>query len=511
MKNKLKKIVATAMAAACVLPCFAACGSKNDENTLVISAIKQGYGVKWLEALGEKFEEKKGVKVKIYPTVKDDAIDVEVKSGASQSDLLFESFPHWERIYRPTMVGSTTYDVLVEDLTELYKTKIPGENVTIEEKFSDYVTNEFNLDGKYYHFSWVASQSGIVYNKKVWNSEWKVPRTTNELIALCDTIKQNTSGTKIPFVYSLKSSYWGAVFSTWAAQYEGLEAMAQYNAGYDSDGNRYVPEMVLYDGFERCLEVMETLLKHENGYTHPNSKEYNFTDAQVKFLEGEAVMQPNGDWLQSEMSANFSADEVDIEMMKTPIISSITEKCSAVKTEEQLLQVIDYIDGVEGATLPAGLSDDHADVKKIREARAIYYAGLNDTASIPVYSTKKDLAKEFLQFMASDEGIETYCKASGGYRMHFKYDYEKESLKDVRSGFLDSTLNLWKTGKPFCLSEKDRIFLGGMQFLRTNMNSVETYLSATNGIDRLTANQIFMKNYENVSAIWDSLYANVQE
>lgn len=518
MKKTIKsvaRVLAVGTAVTCLSSGFVACGATQDySNTLVISTMNKGYGMSWINALAEDFTTKTGIEVKVFPSVLDGTIDTELNSGMSNADVLFEEYPYWARVESSKTVGGKTYDTLVEDLTDIYKANIPGETETLEEKLGEYVTTEYNVGEKYYHVPWIASMMGIVYNKKVWKDEWKIPRTTNELIALCDTIKASESGVNVPFIYSLKNTYWGSVYATWAAQYEGIYAVNQYNAGYDSEGNRYQPTMVLYDGFERALEVMEVLLKHENGYMHENSIEYSFTDAQVKFLEGDAVMQPNGDWLQTEMSANFSKDEVDIAMMQTPIISCITEKCSVVKTEELLVQVIDYIDGVQGATLPEGLTDNHADVKKIKEARFSVSSSLNYTASIPIYSTKKDYAKQFLQFMYSKQGIETFYESTNGLHLPVVYDYEAAGLMDGATSFLKSTLSLWEKARGnntlFYFSEKDRIFRGGLLFLKTNMSYPEVYLSAVQGIDRLSAHQIYMKNYENAEAIWDSLYSYIE-
>ena len=45
--------------------------------------------------------------------------------------------------------------------------------------------------------------------------------------------------------------------------------MNDYDDGYDPNGERYTPELVLYKGFEEALKVLETLLKNENGYMQP--------------------------------------------------------------------------------------------------------------------------------------------------------------------------------------------------------------------------------------------------
>lgn len=254
----------------------------DDPNTLVIDAFEGGYGIKWLQEIADRFEEKnEGVTVKVYGTQDDSVFSEHLMSGRLTSDIVFERYPFWERVMRPTTIGNTTYDCLLEDLTDIYTSKIPGEDVTVEEKLIDEVADYYKTDGKYYHFNWAVGPMGILYNEKQWKTGWKIPRTTDELIELCDTIKADK---KIPFVYSLKNTYWG-FYDVWAAQYEGLEAMNDYDDGYDPNGERYTPELVLYKGFEEALKVLETLLKNENGYMHPSSQEYTFTEAQIKFLE----------------------------------------------------------------------------------------------------------------------------------------------------------------------------------------------------------------------------------
>ena len=515
MKKFWKKATGICLAAVLTMGCAAgltACtnADESDPNVLVIDAFKGGYGVDWLGAIARAFEEKnEGITVKVYPTEDDSTFGTALTSGRLTSDIVFERYPHWDRILRPTTIAGTTYDCLYEDLTDIYTAKIPGEDVTIEEKLIDGVADYYKTDGKYYHFNWAVGMMGILYNEKQWKSSWQLPRTTDELLELCETIKADN---KTPFVYSLKNTYWG-FYDVWAAQYEGLDAMNDYDEGYDPSGSRYTPELVLYQGFEEALEVLQELLKDENGYMHPSSRDYTFTDAQIKFLEGEAVMQPNGDWIQSEMSANFTEDEVTIQFMKMPVISSIVDKCPSItgtaeEKEEKLCSIIDYVDGAEGAALPAGVSE--TDVEYIRTARSLFHTtGQEHTAYIPVYSNKKDLAKQFLQFMATDEAIELYVKASGGYRTMFEYDYNKPELQESMSSFMKSTNKLTEESQLFFLKHKDPIFsLTGYVFMRNGITGwPETYLSAVNPDDYLSASEIYQRNYTTLKSQWDSYLA----
>ena len=510
--NVFKKLTALLLSSAAVFGCLAGCGASNDPNTLYIDAFEGGYGVEWLYALGEEFEKKnEGITVKINETSDDSTFSTMLMSGRSTADIVFERYPFWDRIFRPTVVGSTTYDPILEDLTDIYNAKIPGEDVTIAEKLPEDVRAYYETDGKYYHFNWAAGMMGLLYNKNVWSSSWKLPRTTDELISLADTIKK---AGKVPFVYSLKDSYWG-IYVVWAAQYEGLETMAAYDEGYAPNGKRYVPELALYPGFEEALKVLEVLLKDENGYCHSRSKEVDFTMAQNMFLEGDAVMQANGDWIESEMRANFAAGETDIEFMKMPVISSIVDKCPSITgTEEEkeakLCAVVDYVDGADGATLPEGVTQQ--DVEYIRSARSMMQTiGQDHSAYIPVYSTKKDIAKKFFQFMASDEGIEIYVKSSGGYRTMFEYDYSKSELQNGISSFMKSTNALFEQSSHYFMPMKNKLFsLTGMQFMENGLVDVEVYLSASNPKDYKSASEIFLANYKNLEKEWTN-YLNTAQ
>ena len=56
-----------------------------------------------------------------------------------------------------------------------------------------------------------------------------------------------------------------------------------------------------------------------------------------------------------------------------------------------------------------------------------YTIGGNHTVGIPVYATAKDLAKEFLKFMLSDEGYRIYFDATTGNQLPIKYDLQNDT------------------------------------------------------------------------------------
>lgn len=162
-----------------------------------------------------------------------------------------------------------------------------------------------------------------------------------------------------------------------------------------------------------------------------------------------------------------------------------------------------------GARIPDGISEE--DVDRISTARSLLHVtGQEHAAYIPVYSQKKELAKRFLQFMATDEAIEMYVKASGGYRTMFRYDYDKPEIQNAMSTFMKSTNELIENSKLFFLKHKDPIFsLTGLVFMKNGITGTpESYLSAGNAKDYLSASEIYQKNYTSLKAQWKNYLAS---
>lgn len=126
-------------------------------------------------------------------------------------------------------------------------------------------------------------------------------------------------------------------------------------------------------------------------------------------------MMITGSWIANEMKGAGSTDDFDL--MKTPVISSITDKLTTVKKESELRKVITAIDAVtdgekdiaeyqDGENYKVdGLSVSAADWTYIRLARnsiASNYSG--EGMFIPTYSNAKEGAKQFMYKM-DEKGV----------------------------------------------------------------------------------------------------------
>jgi hypothetical protein len=107
----------------------------------------------------------------------------------------------------------------------------------------------------------------------------------------------------------------------------------------------------------------------------------------------------------------------------------------------------------EGKTSLAGVSAD--DFAIVKEARTCKSTLGGHVAFIPENSDAKDLAKDFLTFMASDKGIETFMKATRGVSTAFKYqmDYESDLFKGFsplqQQRIKDTSVDDWYVGKGY--------------------------------------------------------------
>lgn len=526
-KRRLSKVMGCLIAAITLLTgCFAGCGGnsvKNNPDTLRIWIYYGGYGVNWLKDDMVKLYQEKYPDQKVDVRIgykQGDAVE-ELKSGSSTIDLYFARGDMFKYVLQPTNLFGTQYQTLIEDITDIYNETLPGETVTMKEKmdksFSEYAGVEKGDGVHYYTAPWAIGQNGLIRNNKIWKEEWGTPRTTDELFTILDKIKSEGN---YPIIFSLKEGqYWDAFYQIWFYQYEGYQNYLNFFNGIDSLGRENTPEVLLYDGKLESMKVISRILNPDNGYWDTaRCGSVSFTNAQQYFLDGtfNNPLTCNGDWMNYELidGGNKSSD-IDIEMIKTPIISSLGTKLGI--TDNTLAEIVDYVDGKTSSVPEFASTEGYSDeevIDKVREAR-----GMNPTASsmhnmwIPIYARNKDAAKKFIQLMATDEAIETFVKATQGYLLPYNYDYS--TLESVMSPYIKSTndkiIASFKSQEDYerivpLYMAKSRLFaLGGLSVNGNNLNgSIIGRFCAINPNDRRTAEQIFEEDYNGVKSRWSS-------
>ena len=487
----MKKFLMFLLSLTTAASCFAAagCGKKVDPNALVIEYYKAGYGDTWIKSLASEYTKRYGQEVVLLPREGAQGLTKmsgSLRSGTAETDLFFAGDPSFGDIYRGTVsAGGQLYDSWFADLTDLYKSTIDGEDITVEDKMLDYFQEYFKMDtedGKYYDqkyhfFPYVTGMFGIVVNVNVWNKVAQgkeYPRTTDELLEVCNDVKSQVA----PFLYSVSEEYWTAALPLFMHQYEGDERMNNFYKGYGPTQDvRYDTNMVAYTGYKEALMFFENLLMPANGYMHPSCSSYSFTQMQGLFLEGKSLFVVNGDWLENEMILNYA--DANIEMIKTPVLSAVADKCSfsAAENRDQILRdIIDYVDG-KTQTQPANCNAE--DIEIVRKARSVeYMTGNSNTAYIPSYSNQISAAKDFLRMMASDEGMKIFRNGTNGSEMPFRYTNAANAENPNASVFRKSINNILSVSSARFINKKDKIYsIGGIKVQLYN-NSYGRFVDA---------------------------------
>ncbi len=502
MKAFMKKTITLLLVGVMMVSLLAGCGAKNkvDKNALVITVAKLGYGDQWLMELAEAYEAKTGTKVQVISKVGDSglsAIKGEMQSQAAETDIFFtRAQEFFKSIYKGAVnIGGTNYECEFADLSDVWNNKAAdGESKTVKEKMDPAFEEYYNVDDKYYGLPWANGVMGLVRNNNVWEklgmTEEDMPLTTDQMFALCDQVK--AKGTA-PFIYSLEAEYYSTVAPIWFAQYEGSESMNYFNNGMDPVGENS-SNLYAFDGQVEALKIIQELVNTDNGYQHSMSASSSFTDMQSTFLVDEALFCVNGAWLETEMGDAYKG--ANIEFVKMPVISSLTDRLETVSDDATLAAVIRYVDGSGEA--PAGVSEE--DIEIVRDARENSYtrSGFDHTALVPAYSNKLAEAKDFLKFMCSDEGLDIYYKATNGNQLPIENTAGYSTDVEV-SPFRESVNELLAEGKicEYDAFVKAKVYaIGGVSryWYNGSGNFVRALLEGKTPEEICVANNDYLKN-----------------
>ena len=530
MKNNVKKIMGMSLALILsfgVVGCSGGGKTADDEQTLQIYCNDSGYGTDWCDAMIEVFKEQDWVKQK-YPNLKipkptynsiDTYVTDRISTNADSNtfDLMFAA-----KMY------SYSGSQYLLDLTDVvYNQKVPGEDVLYKDKMDNsylqsltYVDKK-TKEEKLYMTPWASGMEGICYNQKILDAyNLKVPNTTKEFSNACAVIKATPSKSGNEYGYSIIQSkdatYWDYLFEIFWAQYDGIKTVDDFWNGkyFDEDLNGYVVSNEIFNhlGRKKALDVYADVLDYDKGYVSSNSFTDEFMAAQTSFLDGKYAFHVNGDWFDNEMHEIAEAIEGEggdvsgIKIMKTPIVSSIIERpeCKTIENDAELSALITAIDNGSTSLTGTGYDVSQEAYDKIKEARSIVFSiGGTLNGIIPSYAKGKDVAVDFLRFMATDLGLETYMEASYGASLPFDYDVKAENmdLYNKLSTFQQGRLDYFNSYDVYTLPDPAKYPLrtyGGLWYLASTTQS-PWVIFTTNGCPDDKAQSMFdeTKNYWN--------------
>lgn len=543
-----------ALGAGALTGCGGGGGKKENTETFVeIQAYDRGYGIDGIRAVAEQYMElNEGVTIDITG-VTDSTLATDIYAGPSivTTDMYFYG---GDNLFNLVNSGSVTFNGVsypnyFESLNEVYNAVPEGETMAIKDKMLDSYEEFYNVDsdldgqpdGNYYCAPWMGGFTGIIYNSKMFeNYGWTVPVTTDELFELCEQIvatdakstNKNSVGDSIdiaPFSFCLEDSYWEYVYLQWWAQYDGIETFNNFFKGQDINGN-YTADIAASQGRLKMLEVLDGVLgtyelvdgqkvKRDNVYCDPTLTTRSYIDTQSTFLNAEgarvnlngattSAMMPNGDWLENEMYTNFSdkieSGEVEFKMMKTPVISAITDKLS-FKDDADLRELIRWIDGGKAEAEKPGFDFTDDDLKIVEEARGVGSSiGQRYSVYIPSFATAKEAAKDFLIFLYSDEGIRINALNSRGNDMPFTFDWS--AVRNELSTFENSKLDVLKSTTTYAFNADNHPmrYRGGVTSFKI-YTPVEANFNVSSVMDYIDPQTIFIDNFSEFQRLWKTM------
>ena len=486
--KKMLKVVALISAIVLSFTTFTACGKKkvaDDEKTLEIYVTELGNGIQWAYDMEKVFEEANpDINIEI---TSDKGVELginKVLSGPdiNTADLMFTA-EDWESIVLSGSKSVSGYDYAIADMTEFLQTEIDGEKLI--DKFRPYLLTglgiemeAFDYEPHYFALPDTAAANGIIYNASLFEeNDWELPRTTNELLELCETIKD---AEYICFCNDANTGYVGYLPRIFWGQYDGADYYYDYiNPMSEDDWYEYSTNPTS-KGRLYAMMVTEELFNKDAGYVSSTIQQDDFSRAQGRLVSRQGAMAINGSWFDNEMSiaieqANEQGNNYKTGMMKTPIISCIVDRLDFWSKEynksyyeaigdgaitpmidtfdEYLAKLVDYVDG-KTTTVPTISIGGHNytatedDIEIIREARKCYNTLGGGGIVIPSYAKAKDAAFKFLEFFYSEEGCSILVDNLKGTLSAVEYDYTKWSGYENASKLQLDVIDIIENGTP---------------------------------------------------------------
>lgn len=454
----MKKVITILLSAVLTAGVFAGCGNRvdsSDPQTLEVYLYNAGYGEDWCQDLLDAFAAEAWVQEK-YPDLTIAFEPDETSSRAQELLAASERANKYDLVMGTGLESLLGPDAQALDLTEVvYESQVPGEDILFKDKLLPSYLESAAYKGRagseeepaYYQVNWASGMTGIIYNETKLNAlktdvlknvlPNDVPNTTDELLAVLRAVKDangaNSAYTETSsFATYGASSYAHYLYYIWWAQYETSAEYINFYNGIDSETESRSPAIFLQDGLLEALTVLEQIYYRTNGYVwiNPNTGREAYRETQNRVQLGNALFMANGDWADNELATlreglieqNGSADTV--KLMRTPVISSIIDHTPSIPDDKTLSAVVNAID--KGETGYGSVTEtDFAIVKAAREV--VYSIGPGHNAFIPSYAAGKEVAIDFLRFMATDKAQEIYIRSTNGASLPFKYDLKAKN------------------------------------------------------------------------------------
>ena len=486
----------------------------NDTKTLNIKIYKSGYGDAFVSNWIYEFEniyKDEGYKINIVDST-------EYLQGSMVTNEMILGKKNTTDLYITGNVSpnalknasdSEEMDMIAAKLNDVYDStpiKADGteETVKIKDKLMPGFDKYYKLGDDYYTFAFRSSPVGLVVNPDVFPAGKEYPRTSDELLALCDEIRDIDG--LYPFAYGGQNAhaYLYGMEDVWVAQYSGIGYYQDFCAmNYEVPAEAY--ELYKNEGWIKSLDVIKKIQSGATGekYNFANAVGAKANQAQHNLLTGKAVFMCVGQHLQNEMYTNYAEATKKMIMLKAPVLSAIKDKCESIGTDAELSALVKAVDEGRTELSGDGYEVTESDYTTVKTARNIVYDwGAPHSIVVNAYSEKLDIAKLFLRYIASDDAARTAYLASTSvscYSVGSSVDY---SAMHTDSEFLKTAAKVSEAASVIY-----RMPLGNRT--KYSMDIFNVHLGLENKFysnDSLTAEKVMEDEYKRAKELWEQRY-----
>lgn len=343
------------------------------EGTVKVGVLDAGYGLDgWYEVVAAFEASHPGVTVELIADKKlEDVIGPSMKAG-DYPDVI-----HLATGREAGLTETFIKDNALEDLTGFLNMTVPGENITVGEKiipgFLDTSFTNPYTDGKTYLAPMYYSPCGLFYNAGLFAEKgWDLPETWDDMWALGDMAAEE--GIAL-FAYPT-TGYFDAFF--YALMYEAGGADFFERATHYEEGIWQSAEA------QTAFDIVTKLAAYTEKSVPSNANDDTFLKNQQLILDNKALFMPNGNWVIGEMIDAPRAEGFEWGFMALPAITSGGDRYSYTWFEQ---------------------------------------------AWIPVGAENKELGKEWLAYLYSDEAAEIMSKYGAIQAVTGVADYLEGDMK----------------------------------------------------------------------------------
>lgn len=349
---KKKRVLSLLLTVAMVASLAVGCGSSSDKDAkgedgkvLKFAAFEGGNGAEIWKNIAAAYEEKTGVKVDLHLSSElDKDLQKDFKNG-DIPDVVYYNLGQESGFTETMLKEHAVADISDVFDDELKEKLVPG--------ITENVAAQPYADGKVYLAPIIYTPTGLWYNKDLVGEgkKYALPTTWDEFFALGDQAKAD--GISL-FTYP-QSGYFDATMYQMLAQAGGMDF---YNKAVNYDAKTWTSK--------EGKQVVDTVAKLASpDYTWSDTvananADGGFKKNQQAVIDGDALFMPNGNWVIGEM-ANSTPEGFNWGMMAPPKFSADQNNYIYTFTEQMW---------------------------------------------VPEDSENKDLAKDFIKFMYSDEVVD---------------------------------------------------------------------------------------------------------